>query len=226
MAEEERKGKEREKEKDTALQVLGGALIGGGLVELIHWLTREVHAAPPGATVVTPDEWTKQLLLGMLAELAEISGKLDTEIGLLTDIKCLLGGELPTAKYDVREIPHTLVSNTVAAELYISGEEHSGSVIAFELVSDSKDIEYELHLDDIVWTFNVSNMIESSIEYPHFPGAWIAKATGAMFVLLFSSGAAMDVRYRKYCSLLAKATTTTDVNISRGEIIRRVYELG
>lgn len=221
----EEKGKEG-KEDTGALKVLLGALAGGGLVELIHWLTRGVEAAPPeGAVICTPDDWTKQLLLGMFAELAEISGKLDTQIGLLSDIKCLLGGEPPTVGFEVTPIPAKTIPGLTPAELYLSESPHSGSVIAIELVSDCKDIEYELHLDDIVWTFNVSDMIDSSIEYPHFPGAWIAKATGAMFVLIFSSGA-MDVRYKTNFSLLAKATSATDVNILRGELVRRVYELG
>ncbi len=99
-----------------------------------------------------------------------------------------------------------------------------GALIAVELVSDSKDVQYDLHLDDMVWSFNVSDMIDQSIEYPHFPGGWIAKATGASFVFMFSSGATSDVRYRTNFRLQARATSATPVTITRGELVRKIYD--
>ena len=171
-------------------------------------------------TVFTPDEWTKNAILGLLTGIKD-------EISLLTDIKALLQGEpvIPTFDFEVTPIETLTIPGLTPKELYLSESPHSGSIVAIELVSNSKDVEYELHIDDIVWKFNVSDMIDSSIEYPHFPGGWIAKATGATFVFIFSSGA-MDVRYKANFSLIAKATSATDVTISRGELVRKVYELG
>ncbi|GAI46203.1 unnamed protein product, partial [marine sediment metagenome] len=145
---------------------------GGGIVALIAWLSSRVIAAPEGVTVFTPDEWTKELLLGLLTGLNE-------EISLLKDIKALLSGEPVELAFIFEVTPITAVTipGLTPKNLYLSDSPHSGAIIAIELVSNIKDVEYELHIDDIVWKFNVSDMIDSSIEYPHFPGGWIAKAT-------------------------------------------------
>lgn len=210
---------EEKKASDVGKTLLAG-FGGGGIVALIAWLSSRVMAAPEGVTVFTPDEWTKELLLGLLTGLNE-------EISLLKDIKALLGGEPvePAFTFEVTPIA-AVIPGLTPKNLYLSDSPHSGSIIAIELVSNIKDVEYELHIDEIVWKFNVSDMIDSSIEYPHFPGGWIAKATGATFVFMFSSGATMDVRYKTNFRLVAKATSATDVTISRGELVRKVYEPG
>lgn len=217
-----------EKRDSGAGKALLAGFGGGGIVALITWLISKAEAAPPeGVTVFTPDEWTKNAILGLLTGLGEVSSKLNAEISLLKDITALLGGEptVPTFRFEVTPIAAVTIPGLTLKNLYLSESPHSGSIVAIELVSNSKDVEYELHIDDIVWTFNVSDMVDSSIEYPHFPGGWIAKATGAMFVLMFSSGA-MDVRYKTNFRLVAKATSATDVTISRGELVRKVYDLG
>ena len=217
-----------EEKKDSGV---GKALLagfgGGGIVAFIAWLSSRVTAAPEGVTVFTPDEWTKEAILGLLTGLSEISTKLSTQIDLLREIKALLGGEpvIPTYRFEVTPIAAATIPGLTPKNLYLSESPHSGSIIAIELVSNSEYVEYELHIDDIVWTFNVSDMIDSSIEYPHFPGGWIAKATGSIFVLMFSSGA-MDVRYKTNFRLVAQATSATAVTISRGELVRKIYELG
>ena len=219
---------QKQKEGFTPGKAVLTGLTAGGIIALIGWLISQAKEVPEGAVIFTPDQWTKETLIGILTALAGISGKLDAEIAVLNDIKALLGGEptVPTFSFEVTPIPATVVFGLTPKVLYQSEAPHSGSVIAIELVSDCKDIEYELHLDDIVWTFNVSDMVDSSIEYPHFPGAWIAKATGATFVFMFSSGAVMDVRYKTNFRLVAKATSATDVNLTRGDLVRKVYELG
>lgn len=204
---------------------------GGGIVALIAWLRAEAAALPEGVTIITPDEWTKETLLGLLTGLGEVSSKLDNQIKLLDDIKVLLGGEptiptIPTFRFEVTPIVAVTIPGLTPKSLYLSESPHSGAIVAIELVSNSKDVEYELHIDDITWVFNVSDMVDSSIEYPHFPGGWIAKATGDMFVFMFSSGATMDVRYSTNFRLVAKATSAADVTISRGELVRKIYELG
>ncbi len=218
-----------EEKKDSGVgKVLLAGFGGGGIVALIAWLSSKAAAAPPeGVVIFTPDEWTKETLLGLLTGLGEISSKLSTQIDLLKDIKALLGGEptIPTYRFEVTPIEAVTIPGLTPKNLYLSESPHSGAIVAIELVSNIKDVEYELHIDDIVWTFNVSNMIDTSIEYPHFPGGWIAKATGAIFVLMFSSGA-MDVRYKTNFRLVAKATSATDVTISRGELVRKIYDLG
>lgn len=212
----------QEKKDSDVGKVLLAGFGGGGIVALIAWLSSKAAAAlPEGVTVITPDEWTKETLLGLLTGLGEISSKLSTLIDLL-------GGEptIPTYRFEVTPIETVTIPGMTPKELYLSESPHSGAIVAIELVSDLKDVEYELHIDDIVWTFNVSNMVDASIEYPHFPGGWIAKATGAMFVFMFSSGATMDVRYKTNFRLVAKATSANDVTISRGELVRKIYELG
>lgn len=202
---------------------------GGGIVAFIAWLRSLAMAAPPeGVTIITPDEWTKEALLGLLTGLGEVSSKLKDEISLLEEIKALLGGEptIPTFRFEVTPIAAVTIPGLTPKNLYLSESPHSGAIVAIELVSNSKDVEYELHIDDITWVFNVSDMVDSSIEYPHFPGGWIARATGAVFVFMFSSGATMDVRYRTNFRLVAKATSAADVTISRGELVRKLYELG
>ena len=218
----------KQKEGFTPGKAVLTGFTAGGIIALIDWLRSLAREVPEGAVIFTPDEWTKETLIGILTALAEISGKLDDGIAVLKDIKVLLGGEpaVPTFSFEVTPIEATVVLGLSPKALSPSESPHSGAVIAIELVSDCKDIEYELHLDGIVWTFNVGKMIESSIEYPHFPGAWIAKATGESFVFMFSSGATMDVRYKTNFSLLAKATSATDVNITRGELVRKIYEAG
>ncbi len=200
---------------------------GGGIVALIAWLRSTMAAPPEGVTVFTPDEWTKETLMGLLTGLSEVSSKLDDQIKLLDDIKVLLGGEptVPTFRFEVTPIAAVTIPGLTPKNLYLSESPHSGAIVAIELVSNSKDVEYELHIDDITWVFNVSDMVDSSIEYPHFPGGWIARATGAVFVFMFSSGAT-DVRYSTNFRLVAKATSAADVTISRGELVRKLYELG
>lgn len=232
-------GKVEERERVTPGFVAGataGAL-AGGIVGLLSWLAAEARAAPPeGAVIFSPDEWTKEAIMGGLTLLNEISGKLttlggklDTQTDLLEDIKegiaAISGVEIPGIVFRLEVTPISgKVVPGVPATLYEADSPEKGALIAVELVSDSKDVQYDLHLDDMVWSFNVSDMIDQSIEYPHFPGGWIAKATGATFVFMFSSGATSDMRYRTNFRLQAKATSANPVTITRGELVRKVYE--
>lgn len=214
-----------EKEESGVGKAALAGVIGGGTFALIDWL-RSKMGAPAEGVIFTPDEWTKETLLALLARLIEVSSKLTEQINVLNDIKALLGGGPTTFRFEVTPIEAVTIPGLTPKNLYLSESPHSGAIAAIELVSNSRYVEYELHIDDIVWTFNVSDMIDSSIEYPHFPGGWIAKATGATFVFMFSSGATMDVKYKTNFSLVAKATSAADVTISRGELVRKVYDLG
>jgi len=232
------KVEEREHAAPAILAGVAGGVTAGGIVALLGWLTAQARAAPPeGAVIFSPDEWTKEAIIGGLAALGEISGnlstlasKLDTQINLLEDIKELLAAitgveEIPGIVFRLEVTPISgKVIPGVPATLYEADSPEKGALIAVELVSDSKDVQYDLHLDDMVWSFNVSDMIDQSIEYPHFPGGWIAKATGATFVFMFSSGATSDMRYRTNFRLQARATSTNPVTITRGELVRKVYE--
>ncbi|GAH78709.1 unnamed protein product, partial [marine sediment metagenome] len=152
---------------------------------------------------------------------------LSTQIDLLEQmIAAITGEEIPgiVFRLEVTPISEKVIPALSPATLYLADSPEKGALIAVELVSDSKDVQYDLHLDDMVWSFNVSDMIDQSIEYPHFPGGWIAKATGASFVFMFSSGATSDVRYRTNFRLQARATSATPVTITRGELVRKVYD--
>jgi len=224
---------EKEERERAGPAIVTGAIAGvtaGGIIAFVTWLTEQAKAAPPeGAVIFSPDEWTKEAIIGMLAALGEISGKLTEQINLLEDIKdgiaAITGEEIPgiVFRLEVTPISGTVIPG-VPATLYEADSPEKGALIAVELVSDSKDVQYDLHLDDMVWSFNVSDMIDQSIEYPHFPGGWIAKATGASFVFMFSSGATSDMRYRTNFRLQAKATSTNPVTVTRGELVRKIYE--
>ena len=220
-----------EKGTFTTGKVLLAGVTAGGLAAFISWLVSEARAAPPEGPIVSPDEWTKESIIAMLAAWGEISTKLDDQKELLTQIRdgiyTLTGEEIPKPEiYSLEVIPitPTLIPGLTPKSLYLSESPEKGALVAIVLVSDSQYVQYDLHLDDVVWSFNVADMIEQSIEYPHFPGAWIATATGSLFVLMFSSGA-MDVPYKTNLRLQAKATSATDVNITRGELVRKVYEV-
>jgi len=223
--------KAEERAGPAILAGLAGGVTAGGIIAILSWLTEQAKAAPPeGAVIFSPDEWTKQAIMGGLGALAEISGKLSTQIGLLEDIKdgiaAISGVEIPGIRFrlEVTPITEKVIPGLSPATLYTADSPEKGALVAVELVSDSKDVQYDFHLDDIVWSFNVSDMIDQSIEYPHFPGGWITLATGATFVFMFSSGATSDVRYRTNFRLQAKATSANPVTITRGEIVRKVYE--
>ena len=220
---------EPEKGFDTGKALLIGTA-GGGLGALFTWLISQAKAAPPeGAVIFSPDEWTKDTLLGMLAALNEISSKLSTVSDKLDagiDLLSVIAGvEAPGVPFrlEVTPISEVTIPGMTSKDLYLSPSPTKGAVIAIELVSDVKDIEYDLHLDDIVWSFNVSDMITHSIEFPHFPGAWLSKASAGTYVFMFSSGATSDVKYQTNLRLKAKATSASDVTLS-GTLVSKVYD--
>lgn len=218
MAGEEKKG------LTTGKAILIGSaagVIAGGIESIIAWLTTAAKEAPPaGAVIFSPDEWTKNTFLGILSALSEISGKLDKQIDLLSTIA---GVEAPSApfKLDVIPIAALTIPGMTPKNLYVGPSPEKGAVIAIELVSNVGDIEYDIYLDDILWPFSVSDMVVRSIEYPHFPGAWLEKASGSMYVFLFSGGATSDVRYQTNLRIIAKATSASDVILS-GMLVRKV----
>lgn len=206
-----------------------------GLNEFIKLLTKKAEAAPPeGATLITLDGWTKDVLtaaLGLLGDvslklntLGEISEKLDT---LTKKVDALIPDEAKPPKgftFNVVSIEAQHIPMIAPRPLYETGPDMKGSVIAIELVSNSSNIDYDLILDGMIWSFNVADLVSQSIEYPHFPGAWIAKATGGQFVFMFSSGGMMGVSYKNSFSLMAKATVAAGVDILSGKVIEKVYE--
>lgn len=223
--------KREERAFPAILAGVAGGVTAGGIMAILTWLTEQAKAAPPeGAVIFSPDEWTKEAIIGMLAALGEISGKLSTQIDLLEDVKqaiaAITGEEIPGILFrlEVTPISEKVIPALSPATLYQADSPEKGALIAVELVSDSKDVQYDLHLDDMVWSFNVSDMIDQSIEYPRFPGGWIAKATETTFVFMFSSGATSDVRYRTNFRLQAKATSANPVTVTKGELVRKVYE--
>ena len=222
------------REKAILTGVTGG-LTAIGLKKLIDLFTRKVEAAPPeGATLITLDEWTKDALtaaLGLLGDaslklntLVEISGKLDA---LTEKVDALIPADAKPPKgftFDVVPIEAQHIAMISPTPLYETGPGIEGSIALIELMSDSKDINYDLIFDTAIWSFNVSDMIEQSIEYPHYPGAWRAKATGGGFAFMFSSGGAMGMAHKDHFDLIAKTTIPAGANIIRGIIVRKVYE--
>lgn len=214
---------------DNGRQGLIAGLAGGativGLKELLDWLRKPVEAAPPeGATLITLDEWTKDALTAMLALLGNVSAKLDALEDILSKLEAIAPPEAKKYTFDVVPIEEQHIAMISPTPLYETGPGIEGSIALIELMSDSKDINYDLIFDTTIWSFNVSDMIEQSIEYPHYPGAWIAKATGGQFVFMFSSGGAMGMGHKDHFDLIAKATVAAGANITRGTIVRKVYE--
>ncbi len=217
-------------EKETG--IIAGLIGGGtviGIAELIKALT--TPAGPkPGVQVVAPDEETKKVFAAVLSLLADISSKLDNldstndhlseiEKGILA----LAGIEL---EYRFRITPteeNLAMAGNDTKELYATTTPEKGAIARVKLVSTGKDIEYSLYIDNQRWIFNVSDMVDQLIEYPHFPGAWIEKASGSEYVFIFSGGDSMQVRYWNNFRLAARTTTATPVTILEGEIVEKIF---
>ncbi len=236
-------------EKVSGKAIATGALAAGGVIgiaELIKALTKKVEAAPPGVQIVAPDEQTKEVFATALALLADISSKLDKldslgvmvdKLGLINDylndiktgILALAGIEvIPTteAKYNFRitdTVANLAIPGNATKELYRTTALEQGAIARVKLISTGKDIQYDLYIDNQRWAFNVSDMVDQSIELPHFPGAWIEKATGDKFVFMFSGGDSMQVRFWDNFRLVVRTTTDTAVTILEGEIVEKIF---
>jgi hypothetical protein len=219
-------------DKGTGKAILAGAVAGGtaiGIAELIRALTKP--AAPkPGVIVVTPDEDTKKVFAAVLSLLADISSKLD-KLDSIDDhlsaieegISALAGIEL---EYRFRITPteeNLVIAGNTPKELYATTTPERGAIARIKLVSDGKDIEYSIYIDNQRWIFNVSDMVDQLIKYPHFPGAWIEKASGGEYVFIFSGGDSMQVRFWNNFRLVARTTTATSVTILEGEIVEKIF---
>jgi len=234
-------------EQDTGKAIFAGALTGGtvvGVAELIRALTKKVEAAPPeGVQIVAPDEQTKEVFAAGLALLADISIKLDKldsldvitgRLDLANDylacikaaILALSGAEVPTGQYNFRITDteeNLAIPGKTTKELYKTTAPEQGAIARVKFISNGEDIQYDLYIDNQRWSFNVSDMVDQSIEHPHFPGAWIEKATGAQYVFMFSGGESMQVRYWDNFRLVARTTTATPVTILEGQVVEKIF---
>lgn len=211
--------------RKAILTGIAGGTTAVGLWGLIKLLTKKVEAAPPeGATLITLDEWTKDALITALGLLGNISIKLDALAEISTKLDAIAPPETRKYIFDIVPIEAQHIAMISPTPLYETGLGVEGSIALIELMSDSEDINYDLIFDTAIWSFNVSDMIEQSIEYPHYPGAWIAKATGGQFVFMFSSGGVMGMGHKDHFDIIAKATTAAEANIIRGIIVRKVYQ--
>lgn len=218
-------------DQDSGKAILAGVAAGGtvaGVAALIKALTKPVEAAP-GVRVVAPDEQTKQVFATTLTLLADISVKLGS-LDYLADIKAgilaLAGIKLPIGQYNFRITDteeNLAILGKTTKELYKTTAPERGAIARVKLISDGKDIHYDLYIDNQRWSFNVSDMVDQSIEHPHFPGAWIEKATGAQYVFVFSGGDSMQVRFWDNFRLVARTTTATSVTIFAGQIVEKIF---
>jgi len=220
-----------EKDKVSGKTIAVGALAGTtaiGIWKLIDAL--KVKAAPPeGGVICTPDDQTKEAIAVALGLLTEIAIKLDN-LGIIVDRLDLISDYLrdisPAAEYRFRitdtETNLAILGKTTK-QLYATTAPDKGAIARVKLVSNGKDIQYDLYIDSQRWSFNVSDMVEESIEFPHFPGAWIEKATGDRYVFMFSGGDSMQVRYWNNFRLVARTTTATAVTILEGQIVEKVF---
>lgn len=115
------------------------------------------------------------------------------------------------------------IPGKTAKELYKTTAPEKGAIARIKFVSSGKDIQYDLYIDNQRWSFNVSDMVDQSIEHPHFPGAWIEKATGAQYVFVFSGGDSMQVRFWDNFRLVALTTTAAAVTIFKGQIVQKIF---
>ena len=234
-------------EPDSGKAIAKGALAGAGVIgtyKLIEALTRKAEAAPPeGVQIVAPDEQTKEVFAAGLALLADISIKLDKLAsldvitgrldlandylaGIKSAILALSGAEVPTGQYNFRITDteeNLAIPGKTTKEIYKTTAPEQGAIARVKLISDGKDIQYDLYIDNQRWAFDVSDMVDQSIQYPHFPGAWIEKATGAQYVFVFSGGDSMQVRYWDNFMLVARTTTATPVTILEGQIVEKIF---
>ena len=221
-----------EERKVSGRAVAAGALSGFGAIgiwKLIEALRKPAEAAPPGGVqVVMPDEQTREALAAALDLLAAISTKLDRLDSLSRDVANIveyLGAEVSKAQYQFRITDteeNLAIPGKTTKQLYATTAPEQGAIARIKLISTLKDIQYNLYIDNQRWAFNVSDMVEQSIEFPHFPGAWIEKATGAKYVFVFSSGDSMQVRFWDNFRLEARTTTDTPVTILAGQIVEKI----
>jgi hypothetical protein len=220
-------------DKGTGKAILAGAVAGGtaiGIVELIKALTTP-GAPKPGVQVVAPDEDTKKVFAAVLSLLAAISSKLDKLDSIDDHLSAIEEGILALAgielEYRFRITPtetNLVIAGNVTKDIYATTTPEKGAIARIKLVSTGKDIEYNLYIDNQRWIFNVSDMVDQLIKYPHFPGAWIEKASGGEYVFIFSGGDSMQVRFWNNFRLVARTTTTsTSVTILEGEIVEKIF---
>lgn len=218
-------------DKDTGKVILTSILAGGtviGVAKLIDALTAK--AAPPeGAVVFTPDEQTKEAIAVILALLADISVKLDNQdlivsrLNLVSDAILSMPG-MPELQYQLRVTDteeNLVIPAKTNKELYKTTAPDNGYIARVKLISSGKDIQYDLYIDYKRWAFNISDMVDQSIELPHCPGAWIEKATGDRYVFMFSGGE--QVRFWNEFRLEARTTTATPVTILEGQILEKIF---
>lgn len=221
-----------EKDKVSGRTIAVGALAGTtaiGIWKLIDAL--KAKAAPPeGAVICYPDDQTKEAIATALGLLAEIAIKLDN-LGIIVDRLDLISDYLREISPDLAEYRFRItdtetnlaIPGKTTKQLYATTAPDKGAIARVKLISNGKDIQYDLYIDNQRWSFNVSDMVDQSIEHPHFPGAWIEKATGDRFVFIFSAGDSMQVRYWNNFSLVARTTTTTAVTILEGQIVEKIF---
>jgi len=214
----------------VAAAAFGGALTALGIDKLINALSVKA-APPPGGVICIPDDDTRAAIAGILGLLSGISAKLDnleSIIDRLDEIKDLLGS-LPgvEARYQLRitSLPENLViPGKTDKELYKTTAPEIGSVVRVKVISDGQDIQYDIYLDGQRWPFSVADMVDQSLGHPHFPGAWIEKATGAQFSFVFSSGDSMQVRFWDSFRLVARTITTSSVTIFEGQVVEQIFK--
>jgi len=129
------------------------------------------------------------------------------------------GEGIPTLEIDL--IESVTIPGLTPRELILGESPLGGVVLSIEIESDRQEIQYDLYIDNVKWSFNVATMVHRLIQYPRFPGGWIARAAGGVFVFVFSGGVS-GLQYSKNIRLVAKATSANNVIIAGGEMVRRI----
>lgn len=215
--------------------VATGALAGLGAIgvwKLIESLKAE-GAPPEGVQVITPDTQTKEAIAAMLALLADVSTRLGDTNGYLASIDAALA-----AMSGISPIPeqqYTFRATDIADNLVITGNSFrtlfettapdQGALLRIRALTNSRFVSYEIYVDGLRWVFNVDDMINESIDHPHFPGGWIEKATGGQFTFMFSGGESMLYRYWTKLMIVARATTAANVTLLKGDIVDKIFVL-
>lgn len=180
----------------------GGAALGAAMG---FGLGRVTARGEPGEELLPADTAAiLDALHNITAALVTVSNQLAGIDKIATELLCLLGlmAPPPPGASDVRVLePFKEEGETLVAKSPFTVEEYSpgrGGLIWAVIDTDSPEVDVSIRLDDLVWKFNIDEMLTQGLQAPLFPGAWLSRAEAgppAHYCLVFSAGTERGFTY-------------------------------
>ncbi|GAH91509.1 unnamed protein product [marine sediment metagenome] len=215
-------------DKDT-----GKTILTATATATVFALISRLLAAKPAEAAPPEEKWNyllecQEAIIRLLGNIDYGLGNIDSKLGtLISSVNALveaLGGEVPGPP---ELVPITYDFISLGAIPVPAGESKRllgytgrGSIQVLHLVSDSKNIIYNLRYDHNIWEINVADLVDNSIEEAHELGAWLEMATGGTFVITI---AAKDMEYSEEFELTARNDTAAVITISKTFGSRKIY---